>query len=132
MWLYCYCVTKATKNRNIGAMLFCPFCGTLLLLRQDSPGTAYECQTCAYHHPVIAVTIDTRDTRDANKIVPEGGNELEDAKLAATGQRTTVRCNEPSCDSTLAFFVQEQIRSADEPPTTFYKCCKCGAHWRTD
>ena len=38
----------------------------------------------------------------------------------------------PKCAHAKAFFMQIQTRSADEPMTTFYKCCKqeCGHRWR--
>lgn len=41
-----------------------------------------------------------------------------------------VRCKNENCDSTQAYFRQVQIRSADEPMTTFYKCVKCNQDWR--
>lgn len=40
----------------------------------------------------------------------------------------TERC--PKCEHDRAYFMQIQTRSADEPMTTFYKCCKCGHRWR--
>uniref|UniRef100_A0A8C4RNT4 DNA-directed RNA polymerase III subunit RPC10 n=1 Tax=Erpetoichthys calabaricus TaxID=27687 RepID=A0A8C4RNT4_ERPCA len=38
----------------------------------------------------------------------------------------------PKCEHALAYFMQIQTRSADEPMTTFYKCCssQCGHCWR--
>lgn len=38
----------------------------------------------------------------------------------------------PACSHNRAYFMQMQIRSADEPMTTFYKCCNqtCGHNWR--
>merc|ERR1712212_606843 len=38
----------------------------------------------------------------------------------------------PKCSHNRAFFMQIQTRSADEPMTTFYKCCKmeCGHRWK--
>uniref|UniRef100_A0A674N233 DNA-directed RNA polymerase III subunit RPC10 n=1 Tax=Takifugu rubripes TaxID=31033 RepID=A0A674N233_TAKRU len=38
----------------------------------------------------------------------------------------------PKCEHRRAFFMQIQTRSADEPMTTFYKCCnaQCGHRWR--
>ncbi|KAJ9089301.1 RNA polymerase III C11 subunit, variant 2 [Entomophthora muscae] len=37
----------------------------------------------------------------------------------------------PKCEHTRAFFFQLQIRSADEPMSTFYKCAdlQCGHRW---
>ena len=42
----------------------------------------------------------------------------------------TEKC--PRCEHPRAYFMQLQTRSADEPMTTFYKCCnpQCGHQWR--
>ena len=42
--------------------------------------------------------------------------------------KTTVQC--PKCDNNEAFWWMQQTRSADEPPTRFYKCTKCNHTWR--
>ena len=42
--------------------------------------------------------------------------------------KTEATC--PKCDHGLAYFMQIQIRSADEPMSTFYKCCSCANQWR--
>eukprot|EP00793_Prasinoderma_coloniale_P005038 PRCOL_00000799-RA len=42
--------------------------------------------------------------------------------------KTLTKC--PTCGHTEAYYMQIQIRSADEPMSTFYKCVKCGARWR--
>lgn len=38
----------------------------------------------------------------------------------------------PKCSHGRAFFMQLQTRSADEPMTTFYRCCNhsCAHNWR--
>ena len=38
----------------------------------------------------------------------------------------------PECNHGKAYFLQVQTRSADEPMTTFYKCCnaQCNFRWR--
>ena len=41
---------------------------------------------------------------------------------------TTITC--PKCGNTKAYWWMQQTRSADEPPTLFYKCTKCGYTWR--
>jgi DNA-directed RNA polymerase subunit M/transcription elongation factor TFIIS len=40
----------------------------------------------------------------------------------------------PRCNHGEAYFKQMQIRSADEPMTTFYRCCReeCQLEWRDD
>ena len=42
--------------------------------------------------------------------------------------QTSYEC--PKCPNKRAYFMQIQIRSADEPMTTFYKCTKCNYQWR--
>ncbi|CBZ25715.1 putative RNA polymerase III C11 subunit [Leishmania mexicana MHOM/GT/2001/U1103] len=53
---------------------------------------------------------------------------------AEGGQITTIPCqNEDNpCRSTKAYFIQIQMRSADEPATVFFKCVECGHQWRQD
>lgn len=43
---------------------------------------------------------------------------------------TDVTC--PRCEHGRAYFMQIQIRSADEPSSIFYKCCNndCSHQWR--
>lgn len=115
-------------------MLFCPYCGTLLLLQHEpNLGSAYFCQTCRFAHPVREVTITTTDLRHLNKAGLDGATEVEvNAAWDGKPKTTVPRCKNESCDSKQAYFEQTQIRSADEPPTTFYKCCSCGVVWRLD
>ena len=40
------------------------------------------------------------------------------------------KCPNEKCESRTAYFRQVQIRSADEPMTSFYKCVECATEWR--
>lgn len=68
-------------------------------------------------------------------------------KIAVTGHKTTgeivvvekksnfevlprTPANCPKCDNTEAFWWMQQMRSADEPPTRFFRCTKCSHVWR--
>ena len=44
--------------------------------------------------------------------------------------QTEINCTK--CGNDHAYYQQLQIRSADEPMTTFYKCTDCGTRWRED
>ena len=46
----------------------------------------------------------------------------------ATLPKTRIECSE--CGHTEAYFVIRQTRSADEPETRIYRCCKCNFSWR--
>ncbi|MBS3055577.1 MAG: hypothetical protein J4452_03755 [Candidatus Aenigmarchaeota archaeon] len=43
--------------------------------------------------------------------------------------KTHIVC--PNCEHGEAAWWMQQTRSADEPPTLFYKCIKCGYGWRS-
>ncbi|PNS20089.1 transcription factor S [Sphaceloma murrayae] len=54
--------------------------------------------------------------------------EVEDVLGGADSWKNVDKAH--NCPSTEAYFRQLQIRSADEPMTTFYKCVKCTKEWR--
>lgn len=109
-------------------MLFCPTCANILIISAEASGyNKWACQTCPYEFPINKQM--TSRTRLQRKEVDDvlGG----DAMWKDVDQ-TDVAC--PKCDYGRAYFMQLQIRSADEPMTTFYKCAnsECGHQWRVD
>jgi DNA-directed RNA polymerase III subunit RPC11 len=46
--------------------------------------------------------------------------------------KTDATCPNSNCTSKMAYFRQMQIRSADEPMTTFYRCTECESQWKED
>lgn len=65
-----------------------------------------------------------------NLILQEVDDVLGGAAAWENVDSTDERC--PKCFHSRAYFMQIQTRSADEPMTTFYKCCNivCGHRWR--
>jgi transcription elongation factor S-II len=55
--------------------------------------------------------------------------ELEEAKRAETSAAATDMFPCPKCAARAATFYEKQIRSADEPATTFLTCTKCKHQW---
>jgi DNA-directed RNA polymerase III subunit RPC11 len=123
------------------AMLFCPRCGTLLLLSYDDAddadrsadmeddvrGAPLRCPQCRYAYagdPGVAVTRRTECTKHKK----QQDDVLGGADAWKNVDCTTAEC--PKCEHAKAYFMQIQIRSADEPSTIFYKCCQCGHQWR--
>ena len=43
--------------------------------------------------------------------------------------KTHILC--PNCEHNEAFWWMQQTRTADEPPTLFYRCAKCAYSWRS-
>lgn len=52
-------------------------------------------------------------------------NDIDVAKLPVTKEVTCRKCGAHE-----AYYWIIQTRAADEPPTRFYKCVKCGYVWR--
>ncbi len=50
-----------------------------------------------------------------------------DKQFATSKKTSDFRC--PKCETKEAFFYQLQIRSADEPMTTFLRCKNCAHQW---
>jgi len=61
---------------------------------------------------------------------PDRTLSLSSPALAHPSPRPAASC--PRCSHHRAYYQQLQIRSADEPMTTFYKCVECGHRWRED
>ncbi|KAF9671097.1 hypothetical protein SADUNF_Sadunf12G0012000 [Salix dunnii] len=112
-------------------MEFCPTCGMLLRYEQPNMGQAgrFYCPTCPYFASIESRVKIKRKQKLAKKEL-EPIFTLEDMKKG--GAETDATC--PHCNFGRACFQQIQIRSADEPATTFYFCLndKCGRMWRED
>jgi len=128
-------------NRNILAwveqlpkmLLFCPSCSNMLIIStipHDHDGThggknRFECRTCPYQ-----MILDRKYYERKNMDLKGAEDVLGGADSWKNVDQAETRCKNETCDSTKAYFRQVQIRSADEPMTTFYKCVKCGTDWR--
>ncbi|XP_059652851.1 uncharacterized protein LOC132299960 [Cornus florida] len=111
-------------------MEFCPTCGILLQFELPYMGrpARFFCPTCPYvSHMESKVKIKRRQHLVKKEIEPIFSK--EDMKNAPTTEATC-----PKCRFGKAAFQQIQIRSADEPMSTFYKCLNehCGEQWRED
>ncbi|PKA53470.1 hypothetical protein AXF42_Ash020893 [Apostasia shenzhenica] len=107
---------------------FCPICCVLLDIEAGNGNQKLRltCPTCPYVAP-IRVKISRKETFVGKEVEPIFA--ADDMKYAP---RTAATC--PRCHHGEAYFRQMQIRSADEPMTSFYKCCNdnCRFDWRDD
>ncbi|RUP24773.1 POLR3K [Jimgerdemannia flammicorona] len=132
-------------------MFFCPVCANVLLVQKNSGLQFFLCQTCPYvFHFEGGFIIRTKLKRKEVDDVLGGAAAWEnvdftEGKLAYTRDFVTLSVSFslfmtfslplatcPKCEHRRAFYMQIQIRSADEPMSTFYKCCnaKCGYQWK--
>lgn len=114
----------ASTNAN-SSMHFCPPCGNLLLLESYQGRLRFYCQTCPYIYKLKATVCSE---------VPLEHKQVDDvlggAEAWKNADQTDANC--PKCTCRRAYFQMLQIRSADEPMTTFYKCVECGHRWKED
>jgi DNA-directed RNA polymerase III subunit RPC11 len=118
--------TNPRYSRRHTTMWFCPLDGTLLQVQlasgQEGAATFFRCSTCPYSCEITAPV--TKKTFPAKKQVDDV---LGGAAAWENVDRTMAVC--PKCSHGEAYFLQMQIRSADEPMSVFYKCCKCAHQW---
>ncbi|ORX38360.1 hypothetical protein BD324DRAFT_351167 [Kockovaella imperatae] len=107
-------------------MLFCPYCANNLTIgdsNAEENRKAWICPTCPYQS-IITQQISMRTHMKIKKVDDVLGGKESWANV----DKVEAAC--PKCDSRQAYFRQLQIRSADEPMTTFYKCVECAHQWR--
>ena len=94
-------------------------------LPTQGPEFRFYCQTCPYLQPL-------KDDQVVAKKLPLSRKKVDDVlggdAAWANVDQTDAVCPD-TCGSTRAYFMQIQIRSADEPMTIFYKCVGCKKRW---
>ncbi len=108
-------------------MKFCPRCGSIMSI--DRVRKVLKCPRCGYEEAasgaslVLSTTI-VHTEKEKIAVVEKSAGVPPNATLL----RGHVTC--PKCGHNEVYAWQMQTRAADEPPTTFYKCAKCGYMWR--
>jgi len=108
------------------AIKFCPRCRSMMVLAKEGGKTIWKCPKCGYVEEANAsgaklVEKTTLNRRDDKPIV-----------LTKSGEEALPKVRKvcPRCGNEEAYFWVQQTRAADEPPTRFYKCTRCGYVWR--
>ncbi|XP_038903069.1 DNA-directed RNA polymerase III subunit RPC10-like [Benincasa hispida] len=111
-------------------MEFCPTCGNMLQFELPNMGKSsrFFCPTCPY---VSYLENRVKIKRKQHLVKKELEPIISDDDMKNAAQ-TEATC--PNCAFGKAAFIQIQLRSADEPATTFYKCMNenCRHNWRED
>ncbi len=102
-------------------MEFCPKCGSVMKPEKKGSKIYLVCPRCGYkiERKTKHFKIEEKTKEEENIF------EIQDLELLP---RTHKLC--PKCGNHEAFYWVKQTRSMDEPPTTFFKCTKCGYIWR--
>ncbi|EEB13694.1 DNA-directed RNA polymerases III 12.5 kDa polypeptide, putative [Pediculus humanus corporis] len=106
-------------------LLFCPTCANVLGVEEGERSLRFACHTCPYIFN-IARKVSSRYYPRLKEVDDVLGGSAAWENVDSTEERC------PKCSHSRAYFMQIQTRSADEPMTTFYKCCnpECGHRWR--
>ena len=105
-------------------MDFCK-CGGLLVPKKGKSATALVCRKCGKSSAKKGKVTISETIHDQKKKVAVIGKGESQTDLPSTH----ILC--PECEHGEAFWWMQQTRSADEPPTMFYKCKKCHHSWRS-
>ncbi len=107
-------------------MRFCEKCGNLLHTEKKRKSVYLVCKKCKKSKKLKGekLTISEIQHEPRKKVVV-----LTREDQFAELPKTTIMC--PKCENMEAFWWMQQTRGADEPPTLFYRCCKCGYSWRS-
>ena len=104
----------------------CPQCANILTVSRTSARTnRLECRTCPFEHAITEPVFSRRVFERKEKEDVFGGPGAWD-----NAQKGRIQCPADGCNGGEAAFFQVQIRSADEPMTSFFKCMECGHRWR--
>jgi DNA-directed RNA polymerase subunit M len=105
------------------AMEFCPKCGIVLVSKKENEKANLVCRKCGHKvkdYKPIEIKEDIKENPMNDVILM---NEKKE-----TLPKTEVIC--PKCNNKEATWWMQQTRSADEPPTLFFRCTKCQHSWR--
>lgn len=105
------------SDRAPSPHLVCPHCANVLTVSaMDNGLNRLECRTCPYEYAITEPLYSRRVfTRKEREDVFGGPGAWDNA------QKGKVQCPAEGCDGEEAAFFQVQIRSADEPMTSFFK-----------
>lgn len=91
---------------------------------------AFQCPACPYTYRITQSFCTRLSSAESSVLLKK--KRLDDVLGGAEAWQNVdsidVGC--PKCEHPRAYYMQIQIRSADEPSSIFYKCCSCGHQWR--
>ena len=100
-------------------MEFCPECRGMMFPVDG----VLTCKSCGYTDKSAETdAYKVSQEREAKETVKDLGEKID--------MRSTIKETCPECGHDEAHYELKQTRSADEAPTRFFTCAKCGHNWR--
>jgi DNA-directed RNA polymerase subunit M len=115
-------VSKPQQKSSSSTIEFCEKCGSILVPLKKGKDTYLRCRGCGRQtkKDVKGLKIIEEKTREKGVLVIE-----KDTTLLPLTDKVC-----PKCEHNKAYWWMQQTRSADEPPTQFFRCEKCKHTWR--
>jgi len=104
--------------------MFCPKCGSILVLKDDGKKKKIGCKNCGYSPRVKTNLI----LKEKVKVKKEDNIDVVSKKVE-TLPKMTANCKK--CGHNKAYYWTLQTRATDEGETSFFECVKCGHRWRS-
>ncbi len=106
------------------ALRFCPKCRSIMRPVKVQNRNVLRCVKCGYEEEANGASLTVKTT------VERAPTATPIAIADSTQQLPKTRAICPKCGNEEAYYWIQQTRAADEPPTRFYKCTRCGFTWR--
>lgn len=107
-------------------MKFCDKCGNILVVQKKRKNVYLICRKCKH-------VINTKGEKLRISATVHGEKKkiviMSEKDQFSELPKTKIIC--PKCEHMEAYWWMQQTRSADEAPTMFYRCTKCGYSWRS-
>ncbi len=113
---------KKTQKQRPSAIEFCEKCGSIMVPVKKGKSSYIKCRSCG--REMRKEIKNLRIVEEKPKI--KGVVVIE--KNTTLLPMTDKEC--PKCEHDRAYWWMQQTRSADEPPTQFFRCEKCKYTWR--
>ena len=114
-------IAKPQKQQKL-AIEFCEKCGSIMVPIKKGKTAYIKCRGCGKELKKEIKSLKIIEEKTA----PKGVVVIE--KNTTLLPMTDKAC--PECEHGRAYWWMQQTRSADEPPTQFFRCEKCKHVWR--
>lgn len=113
---------KIQKQPRKSAIEFCGKCGSIMVPIKKGKTSYIKCRGCGREMRKEIKNLRIVEEKETKKGVAVIEKDMAPLPL------TDKEC--PKCEHDSAYWWMQQTRSADEPPTQFFKCEKCKHVWR--
>lgn len=113
---------QAEPRKSVVSIEFCDKCGSIMVPVKKAKNTYLRCRRCGAEKRKDVKALKIVESAKKSK----GVTILE--KDTTLLPMVEMKCEK--CNNAHAYFWLQQTRSADEPPTQFYRCTRCKYTWR--